>query len=74
MERLKRLLQTPNRRIAAIEGLVAIRGTDSIPQLQRIARPWPMSRYPRKVRDTARWGLQVLESIRFEQEAGPPQD
>jgi HEAT repeat protein len=65
--------EDPDRRIAAIEGLVAIRGIDSIPLLRRMARPWPMSRLPRKVRDAARWGLEALESIRREQETVPPQ-
>ncbi len=57
--------EEPEIRIAAIEGLVALRATEPLPQLRRMARPWPFGRINGNVRRAARWALDILEAYAF---------
>ncbi|MGQ9708604.1 MAG: HEAT repeat domain-containing protein [bacterium] len=50
-------------RIAAIEGLAQLRAKTAVERLRAIARRWPWSREPKKVKVLARWALAVLLSV-----------
>lgn len=62
----------PELQVAAIEGLVSLRAADLLPRLSRLARPWPMSRAPRAVRDAARRAVDRLGAIALETGETPP--
>jgi HEAT repeat protein len=53
----------PDIQVAAIEGLVALRATRALPELRRLARPWPLGRARGEVRRVANWALTVLEPL-----------
>ncbi len=51
----------PEIRAAAIDGLAGLRVTRALPQLRRMARPWPLSKQPRIVKQAALRAVEILE-------------
>ncbi|MEO0010055.1 MAG: HEAT repeat domain-containing protein [candidate division WOR-3 bacterium] len=49
-------------RLAAIEALGLLRAKAAREKLRAIARPWPWSREPGRVKDAARWALSMIDS------------
>ena len=52
----------PGVRSAAIDGLAAMRVTDVLPRLRRMARHWPIGKEPREVREAAEQAIVTLEA------------
>jgi HEAT repeat protein len=75
---LKPALDAPSvgLRAAAAEGLAALRVTDVLPRLRRMARPWPFSREPREVKEAVNTAIGLLTAVLDqEKEAGiPPEE
>jgi HEAT repeat protein len=59
----------PGVRCAAIDGLAAMRVTNVLPKLRRMARHWPMGKEPNEVRDTAQQAIVALEAALAQENA-----